>query len=149
MANAEPPRPARELVDMDWLYQVQDRHGKSFEFFCVENAQEKEKLLKFSFTAQPSDPTLKDLDNSTTVAYIARAVYLHAKATGYHTKVKGIVAWTLKSKGLNSTMVERVAPAFVSDFQEEAESWEAISDGLHERLWTGRGEMRRMNRGEG
>lgn len=133
---------------LDKIQQIRDRKGVSFVDFCEAHATEKGEMLQFSFKPQPDDPTLKDRDNAKTASYIARAGYLHAKARGYALKARGTATWALLANGEKVSVVSDLSKKHIADFEEEAYEWEAIIDGLHERLWTGRGEMRRLNRGE-
>jgi hypothetical protein len=133
----------------DELHLIKNKRGVTFADFCTECGQEKRDLLAFTFKPQSSDPSLKDRDNAQTVAYIARAGYMHSKARAFALQAKGVAVWSLIREGTKLSVVSDVAKRYLADFEEEAMDWETISDSLHERLWTGRGEMRRLNRGEG
>lgn len=137
---------------MSWretLKDIKNNKGVTFAQFCAEVAAEKETILKFTFKPQSDDPTLKDKDNAQTVAYIARVGYIHSKARAYALRAKGVVTWSLLNEEAKVSVVSDLSKQYLGDFEEEAGDWEALSDSLHERLWTGRGEMRRLNRGEG
>lgn len=136
----------------EWMLNLptlNDARGVPFKDFVNSTRDELSEMLQFSFKAQPENAALKDADNSKTSAYLARASYLHAKARGYAMKARGVICFGLIGDGHKATVVNDLSKAHLADFEEEALVWEALVDSLHERLWTGRGEMRRLNRGEG
>lgn len=128
---------------------ITNNRGVTFDDFRRMATEEKEAILKYTFMPQPEDPTLKDKDNARAVAYLARVGYNHSKARAYALKARGVAVWALLSEGEKVSVVSDLAKRYTAQFEEEVGDWEAISDALHERLWTGRGEMRRLNRGEG
>lgn len=136
----------------DWkveLKNITNNKGVTFSDFCRQAQAEKEAILHHTFKPQSDDPTLKDRDNAQTVAYIARVNYLQSKARSYAIRAKGTIVWNLIKDGEKVSVLSDLCKKWYGDFEEEASDWETLSDSLHERLWTGRGEMRRLNRGEG